>query len=335
MAESANAKELMKGVTKRVDIAPIIESIQKGEFKPRFSKEDIDKMPVVGREMALGPWTEMKEDEAALESIFISEIYPHLLKQHELWADKEYGDATRETKPERIVNALMHASLDMARAAIRSWRDGRERRLASTLSTEKKDHLDDAYDYYKSMVEFGRKNKIGFYDDTSASLLERGMSTAVNTFWALVHLVPELAKQKGITLTEEQMAQAVESGYGPLIMVFMSMNTEVSTPLQNGMMEETDEEYSDDFKYEHFKKEFFDLVPDGAGGYKLSLDHDKLMNIVDAQGEPVLNRVPKSKTTWCPVRYTNKTGQVDVMSELFKLWMEEAKKRYFPRLSTP
>lgn len=166
-----------------------------------------------------------------------------------------------------------------------------------------------------------------------ASFIARGVGTATYAIWSLIELVPKLARAKEppLVLSNEQINDAVRSAYGPLITMLSSTNIEIGPLLLKGLGNKEDPRVGFDLKN-------FTLLSDGKGSYKLVFDHNALEKIVDDGGRKMLDQIPNSRTTWCPVRYTGRKRRggevidepVDVMRELFEHCLTLADKHYYP-----
>lgn len=180
-----------------------------------------------------------------------------------------------------------------------------------------------AFERFQTMLSLHRTHLGAPIDE--AAFIARGVGTATFVTWSLIALVPKLAKEHKppLTLTPQEILDIIRTGYGPLITVFSSMNIEVGPELIRGLADPIDARVGFD------SKNFALLKDEKTEKYKLWFDHSALEKIVDDQGRKIIDRVPKSGTSWCPVRYTAR-GEVDVMRDFFEHCLSLAEKYYLP-----
>lgn len=338
------------------DISPLIDKIEAGTYKPGISDRVIGRLanafpsrdPETGAQSlgALRAWQDrarilrdkLKTERNAIIAAMLPKVWEHvkdswerveLEAEHEVFRDdlrvRQFNDAVdfQDLVYGHFAQYLIQWRIECMRKLDRLER-------AKTPRGEWPPHI-------KAFARF--KKMMGLYKDLNgapmdeASFIARGVGTATHAVWSLIELVPKLARAKNppLTLTPEQINGAVKSAYGPLITMLASTNVEIGPLLLKGLGTPEGARIG-------FDPKNFTLTPDGNGGYKLVFDHGALEKIVDEHGRKVLDKIPTSRTTWCPVRYTarkRKNGQVveepvDVMRELFDHCLTLAHKHYFP-----
>jgi hypothetical protein len=326
IVDQNEAKELIRNqMTDRVDLSSTINAIKEGTYSPVVPRSDLDTkfnvwvssggfdMNEEEREKALEVWDKLKIERNACIAIFVDEAWQSF---HDQRTGFNYG--SQRHWDINVANNLMNDTQQLFDTALNEWKKARDGRLEKPKSEW--DALDVAYDRYRAIIDFGDRNTMTREDDAS-TFIQRGVATAANTIWSLIELVPQLSEKKNLNLDGEQIMETIKKGYGPIILQFASMNKKISVPLLNALT----------FDGIGFKPEYFDLIDSGNGGYKLTIDHNQIMQLKDREGNIILRNQPSTETTWCPARYTSANGK-DIIKEYFEWCLDLTKKIYLPTL---
>ncbi len=332
--KQAEAKDQMREqMVDRVDLTPTIEAILDGSFKPKVSNADLNKVfhtypdedeeddpaweAVFDEEYkkAMEIWNRSKIERNSSVSIFISEV----------WNDPAFIEKRKVFVPDKLDPGtlgfyfqLAMETSDLFDEALEAWRLRRNKELKKPRSEWSP--KDRAYYRYRRIIRFGNKSDL-LQGDSESFFIGRGINTATETAFGLSRIITTLVKENGIELTNDELTELFRKSFGPVIMPFASMNQEIATELLKGVGMNLDATIP--------KTEFFKLVVDTEGKYKLTLDHEALFQLKDDNGQPFLSKETLSETTWCPAKYS--TGnQKDVIREYFEWIVEIAQKYAFP-----
>lgn len=323
MTERETQKAIKEQIARREDISPLIDAFRNGTFSPTHSKEEL---------MAFTPghpdtdalWEgELKRERFAIETLFISELWPKYVSYRAAHEDSFYSNVTALKDSSKLLLELQKASYTIFESVLDAWVSQYERQSASTLHTS--GPLDAAYDRLKTITEFGAKHFYIGANQAPSVLISEGFNTGINVTWSLLELATSLAKREGVVLTDEETIRAVKGAYGPIIAMSMNMNDEVSTRMLGQMMV-----LPEGAQEPHFIEEYFDLKKNKKGEYVIVPNTEKMHAITNPlTGQAYLDTTPGSATIGCPAAL-NRT-----MEAYFDLSMEDAKKYYFPKVSTP
>lgn len=324
---------LREQVQRTVNLNDVIASIEAGEFTPEVRDDELLKtfsfLPIeeddsdrnrAELEAYMEVWRRTKPERNAYVAIFIPEIWKQFEAERTTLAAEAAG--LQGFPPESLAKILQNKSSSIFHSAITAWEQERMIRLGRPR--EEWDARDHAFDRYQRIIWFGRFNP-QLDEDSSAKFITRGVNTASSVVWSLAKLVPALATANGISLNQQQVVDIMHKAYGPVVVRFASMNQEVSIALLNklGMHNASG-----------FDPKYFSLISDGGDGYRLTMDHDALYGFTDSQGERILDKTTISDTTWCPARYTEGTGGIDLIREYFDWTMSIVETNYLPQVVT-
>ena len=303
-------------MSRDIDLSEIIDAIENGEYQSEISDKTLKEVIVTSPEEteenqaqqveAYGIWDRLKEERYAHFSIFISEVWNSFEGVRKTFTPKVKPHDHASTKVRSIRDEMIDTFLNAAKK-LKGLKDHQ--------------YLNKIYSRYKAIVSFGEKNQILEKNEDEASAIEAGIGTAAITTWGLIELVPLLASQRGIKLTPEQTLNCIRKAYGPIVMLFSSMNLNIATAILDEIIPQGKT---------HFLTHYFDLVTDGEGEYKLVVDHEKINGLTDKKtGKKIIKMKPHGKTIWCPARFSFGKKK-DVVREFFEWCLEVAAKHYLP-----
>jgi len=316
--DKAQLREVMKD---REDLRPIISAMLAGTYVPALPREALDQNLSQWVKLENGRsdidireakkiWGELKSERNALITIFAEEAWGDFKE----WSGADDYDSNSRLSGDDIVG-FERWTADVFGRGLAQWQKKRDERLLRP--SQEWDTRDRLYERYRAIIDFGTRNVVT--EDSPASFIARGVSTAATVTWRLAKMIPRLAQKGGLTLTKPQALACLRRAYFTVVAQFMSMHKNIAVPLIEAM------ESDDGFTMEMFSLEERD------GAYRLAIDHEKLFQITDDEGKVILARRPDTETTWCPARYSTGEG-VSMLQEYFE-WTLHIAERFYPPIA--
>ena len=319
--DKAQLREVMK---EREDLRPIISAMLSGAYLPAVPREALDqklskwvtlpdgRSDIDYRE-AKKLWGELKSERNSLVAIFAEEAWRDFKQDRETC---DYGYGVGDSGED--IAEFEKWTVGVFSSGLKRWQEKRDGRLLRP--SQERDTRDRLYERYRAIIDFGTRNVVT--EDSPASFIARGVSTAATVTWRLAKMIPRLAQKGGLTLTKPQALACLRRAYFTVVAQFMSMHKNIAVPLIEAM------ESDDGFTMEMFSLEERD------GAYRLAIDHEKLFQITDDEGKVILARRPDTETTWCPARYSTGEG-VSMLQEYFEWNLHIAESFYPPIAQLP
>ena len=316
--DKAQLREVMK---EREDLRPIISAMLSGAYVPAVPREVLDqklskwvtlpdgRSDIDYRE-AKKLWGELKSERNSLVAIFAEEAWRDFKQDRETC---DYGYGVGDSGED--IAEFEKWTVGVFSSGLKRWQEKRDGRLLRP--SQERDTRDRLYERYRAIIDFGTRNVVT--EDSPASFIARGVSTAATVTWRLAKMIPRLAQKGGLTLTKPQALACLRRAYFTVVAQFMSMHKNIAVPLIEAM------ESDDGFTMEMFSLEERD------GAYRLAIDHEKLFQITDDEGKVILARRPDTETTWCPARYSTGEG-VSMLQEYFE-WTLHIAERFYPPIA--
>jgi len=316
--DKAQLREVMKD---REDLRPIISAMLSGAYLPAVPREALDqklskwvtlpdgRSDIDYRE-AKKLWGELKSERNSLVAIFAEEAWRDFKQDRETC---DYGYGVGDSGED--IAEFEKWTVGVFSSGLKRWQEKRDGRLLRP--SQERDTRDRLYERYRAIIDFGTRNVVT--EDSPASFIARGVSTAATVTWRLAKMIPRLAQKGGLTLTKPQALACLRRAYFTVVAQFMSMHKNIAVPLIEAM------ESDDGFTMEMFSLEERD------GAYRLAIDHEKLFQITDDEGKVILARRPDTETTWCPARYSTGEG-VSMLQEYFE-WTLHIAERFYPPIA--
>lgn len=331
--DNLNTREAIAQQLKRAeDIGPLIKAIIDGSYAPKIPDSILENHNIVNEVGGAKPffiWHLLKPERNAHAAFFIGEIWKKsgpdrdaFLEEVGSWEDVGQRNAEQEV---RFVAIRTEQILDNNSE---QWDADRDLRLKQP--EDQWDYLDKAYSRFKKLVAFGHNNDI-LSNPSPSAFIERGILTARKTTWGLARLVPELCRRENVSMTGEEMKRCFNHGSTyQIIRILSGMNIGITVKLLSAMSK-FNNTLDIDFV---FKDEFFDLAKDSNGRYKVTMNHDRLLEIKDPESKAILIRQePSSDTTGCPALYRI-DGEKDVVKQYYDWISALAFHTYFKHIGS-
>ena len=316
--DKAQLREVMKD---REDLRPIISAMLSGAYLPAVPREALDqklskwvtlpdgRSDIDYRE-AKKLWGELKSERNSLVAIFAEEAWRDFKQDRETC---DYGYGVGDSGED--IAEFEKWTVGVFSSGLKRWQEKRDGRLLRP--SQEWDTRDRLYERYRAMIDFATRNVVT--DNSPASFIERGVTTAASVTWRLAKTIPRLAEKKSLNVTKPQMIACLQRAYATIVAQLMSMHKDIAVPLIEAME-------SDD----GFNKDLFGLE-EREGAFRLTMDHEKLFQLKDKKGQVILARNPDTEATWCPARYS--TGEGPSMLQEFFQWNLFIIENFYPPIA--
>lgn len=312
-AASLQIRDHMKDHT---DLNPIIDEILGGTHTLPIADDVLLKhVREPNNIRAYNFWKELKPSLNALSSIFISDIWESFAQ--------ERADLLLRNPSEMPSSLLLLQRLtkDIFDHALKTWDTTQQSMMLTPQAQETPKTV--AYRQFKKIFDFGYRNSFIPIHDELPDFIGHGIFTATRTTWGVVDLVPTLAHRQHIRMTRPHALQTVNRAYGPIISMFSSMNKSLAIPILMHIQPRPELRFIPSFFY----------LSKGSDGYTLHVHHDKLLDMKDTYGNPIIqNEHQSGATTWCPAKYTI-PGKENVIHG-FANWTIAVGERFFEGMTS-
>ncbi len=309
----------------RTDLRPIIAAMRDGTYAPTVPRDLLDQKLVrkitsndgstteTDSTEAIDVWRQIKPERNALIAIFAQEAWESFAA-----ARKQLDYEIDHSRPVHDAAFLEDWCIRMISHSFQQWGARRDARLVR--ANGEWDVPDRLYDRFRAIIDFGHTNMI--VNDSPASFMERGIGTASTVTWRLAKMVPRLAVRDSVPMTKQQVLDCLRRSYSTVVVQFMSLHQYIAVPLISALQTS-----------DGFDMSLFSLEPI-SGGYKLTIDHTKLLAMRDKEGNRIFDRQLTSETTWCPARYSTGEGQ-SMLQGYFDWVVSIAGRNYAPIAELP